>query len=618
MKTYAVDFETYYDEEISITTLGTQAYLKHPKVYPYLVAIYGADVQFCGSPTKAPWNKIRGATWVSHNTYFDQSVFQIGIGRGQFKTRSLPHDWQDTFDLAGYLNFPRSLARFAEVALGYKHDKTIRDNFLKGKHWKDCTKEEQEKVKVYALKDAELCYALWQKYNHLFPSDERELSLINRTAGQEGVRVDLPTVKKAVSYLTNLKWQVEKSLPWVQRGQKPLSKRAIDQTCAEFGIVPPPSLSEKDEEFEEWCEVNKAKAPWMPLVANYRRCNRFLKLCETVKIRTDKKTKIMPFSLKYHGADSTGRFSGEAGYNMQNLAKFVFPSEELVSDEQLAKDDGIRINMRSILLARPKCKFIIADYSQIEPRVLAWLVGDEAMLSNVRTGMSVYEAHARATMSWKGGKLKEEDKKLYALAKARVLGLGYGCGAERFVEVARVMAGLEITDKYSVECVASFRASNPLIVDLWKRLGSNIEQTWQHNKIMGKNETYEIELPSGRTLKYFDLQKRKVEKEPGDDRDRWQLMARRTVGGNHTKVYGGKLCENLVQATAADILKLAILNLTRAGYKVIFHVHDEIIVEVPAKSDCLEDVKKIMCQTPSWMPDLPLAVDIEENAFYKH
>ena len=616
MKTYAVDFETYYDEETSITTLGALQYLRHKDVYPYLVAIYGDDLQYCGSLARAPWSKIKGALWVSHNTYFDETVFNVAKERGFIKTSSKPSRWEDTFDLAGYLNFPRSLARFAEVALGYKHDKTIRDNFLKGKHWEDCTQEEQEKVKAYALKDAELCYALWIKYSSFWPEDERQLSRINRAAGHEGIRIDLPKIYHAIRYLKDLKTKIEKSLPWVQRKQKPLSKRAIDQTCVEFGIVPPPSLSEKDEEFEEWCEVNKDKAPWMPMVANYRRCNRFLNLCQTVKARTDKKTKIMTFSIKYHGADSTGRFSGESGYNMQNLAKFVFPSEELVSEEQLAKDKGIRINMRSILLARPKHKFIIADYSQIEPRVLAWLIGDEAMLGSVRTGMPIYEAHARATMGWKGGNLKKEDPELYALAKARVLGLGYGCGAERFVEVARVMAGLEITEDYSKQCVNSFRASNPKIVDLWNRLGTEIKSQWQRNKVLGKRDSYEIELPSGRCLRYMDLQQRLDKKDDGTES--WQLVARRTVGGNHTKIYGGKLCENLVQATAADILKLAILNLTQAGYKVIFHVHDEIIVEAPlSDTKAMTEVKKIMCQEIPWMQGIPLDVEAEESTFYK-
>lgn len=605
----AVDFETYYDAEITADIFGSVMCARNPQAIPYLVSIYSEElgIDYCGDPLKAPWKKISRHEWVSHYAYFDEAIFrELGV------LKKGPKVWHDTFDLAGYLSYPRSLKNFAKTSLGIDMNKTIRDE-MKGVIFRELAEEKQKEVIEYARRDAQICYALWMKHRAEWPENEQLVSRINRQAGLEGVRVDVPKIKKAVRYLSELKQGIVNSFPWVQRGQKPLSKRAIDMTCVEAGIVPPPSLSEKDEAFEEWIEENLDKAPWMKSVANYRRCNRFLRLCESMMTRTSAGSHTMYFSIKYYGADSTGRFSGESGFNMQNPPKFVFPSVDLISDDELEKANGIRVDLRGLLIARPKHKFIIADFSQIEPRVLAWLCGDEAMLNNVRESMALYEAHARSTMGWTGGILKKENPKLYGLAKARILGLGYGCGPDKFITVAHVMAGLELSSEESEKNVRAYREQNPKIVSLWKTLSEQAEHAWQSAQF-GGSRLFEIELPSGRTLKYFDLRK---ERNTEGDRKGWQLKARRVIGGYHTKIYGGKLCENLVQATARDILAEALLSLYREGFKVIFHVHDEVIIEVPEDFDDLERVKKILCREPAWIEGLPLDVEMEVATFYK-
>lgn len=616
MSTYAIDFETYYDDELSIKTLGTEQYLNHPDVYPYVVSIVGEGIRYSGPLEDAPWDKIDGHEWVSHNTYFDQFVFQIAKARKQVKTTAEPSVWHDTYDLAGYLSYPRSLKEFAHVTEGIEMDKSIRDNFLKGKHWRDLKDEDKIAVAEYALRDSEICLVLWNKYNHLWPEWERQVSLANRLSNMRGMAINMEKVNACVDYLRKFRFDIMNRLPWVAKGFSPLSKKAIDIACHDVGIEPPPSLSEKDEQFEEWVDQNLDAAPWMPLVANFRRTNKILKLCESFQQRVNPKTGVMSYSIKYCGADSTGRFSGDTGLNMQNFPKFEFPTVDLVDDETLKATGGVRANIRNFLIARPRHKLIIADYAQIEPRVLAWLVGDEAMLSSVRKGISVYEAHARATMGWQGGKLKEEDKALYALAKARVLGLGYGCGVDKFVSVARIMAGLEITLEMSQRCVADFRASNPKITEFWQTMASNAEYTFQSNAVFNKRDPFEVELPSGRVLRYLNLQK-KAEFDPKLKKSRHQLLAQRTHGGNHTKIYGGKLVENIVQAVAADVLKLALVRLRDAGFKVLFHVHDEVIIEVPTSFKNLDKIRKVMCLEPEWMPGIPLEVEMEESKYYK-
>jgi DNA polymerase len=173
---------------------------------------------------------------------------------------------------------------------------------------------------------------------------------------------------------------------------------------------------------------------------------------------------------------------------------------------------------------RPGKEFIISDLSQIEPRVLAWLCGDTVLLDQLADGVPLYEAHARATMGWTGGNLKKENAELYSLAKARVLGLGYGCGPERFVEVARTMAGITISSQEATRTVESFRGSNRKITALWNQLQNDFKRS--------SGGDFVVELPSGRKLTYRDV------------RSSGGWTARVERGSRRIPFYGGKLCEN--------------------------------------------------------------------------
>ncbi|MGN0828102.1 MAG: DNA polymerase [Akkermansia sp.] len=119
--------------------------------------------------------------------------------------------------------------------------------------------------------------------------------------------------------------------------------------------------------------------------------------------------------------------------------------------QNLHKGEHHGVDMRALFIPRPGHKFVISDLSQIETRVLLYLAGDTTQLEEIAKGTSPYEAHARASMGWTGGKLKEEDPGLYALAKARVLGLGFGCGKVRFSDLAKSMVGIELTPEEAME-----------------------------------------------------------------------------------------------------------------------------------------------------------------------
>lgn len=251
-----------------------------------------------------------------------------------------------------------------------------------------------------------------------------------------------------------------------------------------------------------------------------------------------------------HVTGNTGRWSGDSGFNIQNIRKQPillrddwtmivdkFEADRILSDKDFT---GIRlaIDERSLITPRPGHKFIIADLSQIEPRTLNTLVGNKSLLDKIRSGLGIYEAFARASLNYADpAPLKKHDARLYALAKAQVLGLGYQCGKKRFPEVAKAMAGLDLSEEESEKAVTSFRESNPLIVGLWNQLDSGFKNSC--------GSDFEMELPSGRTMRYEKVRaSRRVEVDEETGLPKAKTVYTAEVGNRRTTFYGGKLTEN--------------------------------------------------------------------------
>ena len=273
---------------------------------------------------------------------------------------------------------------------------------------------------------------------------------------------------------------------------------------------------------------------------------------------------------------------------------------------------------------------IVSDLSQIEPRLTAFLAGDTDFLDLIKKGMSPYEAHARQTMGWTGGKLKDEDPELYLLAKVRVLQLGYGSGWSKFAETVAMYGQNQILDqdfsradelrfqeyagKYmpgkatlypqlptddrrqwvnAFIQVMDFRDKNQKITRAWKSLDVQLKQT------ASEGNDFEIPLPSGRVLKYF-----RCRHEPDG-----VTCATQKGSIRRTKMYGANLFQNSVQALARDCFGFIMNRLTDAGFKIVLHVHDEVVVEVPESmaEESKSAIEKLMGQPPEWMRNVPIA-----------
>jgi hypothetical protein len=585
MKHIAVDFETSWTKERSIGTHGTFGYLAHPETKIFMVAIYGEGISYVGEPEGAPWDEIRGNCVIAHNYTFEQAVFRECERRGIIK-EPLNETGFCTADLSAYLQVPRNLLGAARELLGVALDKTTRDKF-KGKDFDTLPQEVQLEIANYALMDAKACYLIWRQYHHLWPEHERRLSDHTRMMGQRGVGLDVEAVCGGIRHLKEVLWAVEKEIPW-SADSPIMSLPAMRNACRKAGIPAPESTAKNDESFQVWSQTYADQVPFVASVARYRSVNRTLAVLEAMNARNNNGS--LQFGLKYYGAH-TGRWSGDSGYNIQNQKK--------------GEVEGV--NLRQCLVARPGKKLVVADYSQIEARVSLFYAQDKGRLELVRQGMCLYEAAARRSLGYNLDiPLKEAAKKnpkyadLRQFSKARELSLGFGVGAVKFRAYAKTVAGINLTAEEAEKAVKDWRASNPNFPKLWSKL----EQGMRNSR---KDPYFEVELPSGRCLRYFD-----VANMDG-------LTARVERGGPRLHFYGAKIFENIVQATARCLFAEAILRIENAGLPVVFHCHDEIAVEVPEEGagQFQKEIERLMCITPAWAEGLPVGVESQLSDRYE-
>ena len=570
----AIDFETYYDADCTVKGLGPDAYSRHPQFDPYMVSIYGDGFDYVGPTQDAPWCDLPvEPKLVAHNAAFDSVCFQAAQRMGMIPGDLAPV-WSCSANLAVYIQCPRNLKGFAEQMLGVKPDKTVRDN-MKGKLPKDLDDTQLTSLIEYARMDSVLCNKLWETYEKHWPYHEQVIARHTMTSGQKGVHIDQDLLTRGLEQLYEVKQKSAKLVPWVGDDEPVNSLKQLKIFCAKEGIPAPSSTNQTDPACAEWESQYGKKYPVVGALRDWRKSNRLLRIFETVQTRL-REDGSLPFGLKYFGAALTGRWSGDTGLNMQNLPR----------------GESFGIDTRSLFVPRPGKKFVICDLAQIEPRCLAWLVNDTALLDIVKSGKDIYTAHAMATMG-----AKRVSKSMRQLAKIRVLGLGYGCGHKKFKEIAAGW-GIPLTSSEAQHTVSEYRRTNPKVVWFWK----NCEKDMANDH----GEHHFLELPSGRTISYFNV-----------DRDRGQMVASITRGENPRYWYGGKICENIVQATAREVFAECYYNIIRAGYEVLWTVHDELIVEVDQNdTDSIKDIEDMMSRTPEWLEGCPIAAEAHEADKY--
>lgn len=657
MNTIAVDFETFYFKKLgySVRQMIPEQYCRHELFDPYLVSVSDGKQAWAGSPKEFNWSSLHGQRVLSHNARFDSAVFEEMQRRGWIPAHIKPAEWHCTANLTAYLANRRSLDQAVEYLFKTKISKQARED-ANGKHWAEM---DQKGMLEYATHDAQWCWLLWDKFSGQWPEMERRLSELTINQGKRGVRIDTGLLDTFIIQLHECRSNIERVLPWIAGCQdpeyddipdKPTSTKAVAYECRKANIPHPPVKGEDPEGWELWAATHSPAHPWITQLSAWRSVNKQLRRFELMKERL-LPGDILPFSLKYFGGH-TGRWSGDGRINVQNELKDTLLINEFglmeTDTKRLAAAYGgyfgsrqwpswvrYAIDPRWVYIPRSGKKMIVSDLSQIEPRVLAWLTGDTEFLRLVAQGQSPYEAFARSKSGWTGGVLKKEDPKKYALSKASVLGLGYQCGWEKFITMAQMLAGVDLTENdpefveewddclgdykqvsgrgsFSKKVVTDFRESNPLLCDpdsgLWATLDNGFRSSVGDRFVMA--------LPSGRQMRYDEVRRScKIVQDPKTKKPLKKYEVTANVGGRRFPYYGGKLAENITQAIARDVFGWQLLNMHDRGWRNLFGVHDEAVEEV-AQDVTEKDVEQEMSRCPDWLPGCPIAAEAHEVAHY--
>ena len=573
---------------------------------------------------------------IAHNAVFERVCFSKYLGHWLD-----PAQWRCTMVMAWYSTLPGRLADVAvalnvtEKKMGEGKDliryfsvpcKPTKTNGGRTRNLPQHAPEKWAMYKKYNAQDVEAERAVYKALlAHPLPEHEWVLYALDQRINDRGVRVDRLLVKQAMAVdlafsrqafqraqeLTGLEnpGSVSQLKAWLADMDMPmesLSKRIVQEKAAEAeGIV--------KELLELRLELSKTS------IKKYEAMARTV--CRDGRVHG---------MLQFGGASRTFRWAGRL-VQLQNVPQNHLPDLRLARDivkrsdeEQLEMLFGSVPNtlselIRTAFIPKDGCRFIVADFSAIEARVLAWLAGEEWVLEEFRGAGKIYEAtasrmfHVPQETIVKGYPNYEYRQK----GKQAVLSCGYGGG----VGALKAM-GAKMPEEEMQPLVDSWRAANPHIVQFWYALGNAASEVIEkHNSVLvGKVKVYWrdnrllIRLPGGRDLCY--LSPRFVINRFGS-RGIGYLAA--SAGGKMElqETFGGKIVENCTQSIARDLLAHAMVNLEAAGYPIVFHVHDEAVMEVPIGQGSVEEACRIMAIPPDWAWDLPLRADGEEMEFYR-
>lgn len=340
--------------------------------------------------------------------------------------------------------------------------------------------------------------------------------------------------------------------------------------------------------------------------------------------------------IQFYGT-RTGRYAGRL-VQVQNLPRNYLESlDEARSLVKAADLDAVRVFytdvqdtvsqlIRTAFIPSEGRYFAVADYSAIEARVIAWLAGEDWRMKVFHGAGKIYEASASSMFHVPAEKIVKGNPEYSLRAKGKIaeLALGYQGSKGALVTMGALRMG--IPEEELPDIVSRWRKANPNIVSLWNQLDEAVidtVKTFREHTIRGKittsrDENYLfITLPSGRKLFYpgpvVD------EGDFGGDQVKYEGLNQTTKKWEYVRMYGGKWTENVVQAIARDCLAEALHNLIQAGYLPVFHVHDEVILEIENADTehSLENAIAIMCQAPAWARDLPLNADGFTSSYYK-
>lgn len=665
----SIDLETY--SEVSIGKAGSYRYILDPS-FEILLFAYSLDgmpvevIDVASGQIIPLWlkNALKNPLYIKHayNAAFEWFALSKYLGW-------LPPDqWRDTMLHALYCGYPASLDA-AGKAMGLPENKKklttgkaliryfcvpCKPSNANGNRTRNLPKHDPDKWKLFkeyngqdVVTEMEIDHRLSAFPVPAFVQKQWETDL---QMNARGVAADMELVRGALVIGAIVKSRLMTEARQLSGLDNPNSIRQLAQWLTD--------ATDSDAEITSVTKETVATMLKQPQPANVQR---MLEIRQELGKTSTKKYDALETCiaddgrvrglLQFYGANRTGRWAGRL-VQVQNLPRTYThplpPARQLVKDRNI---DGLRmmygsINdtlsqlIRTAFVATPGNVLIDADFSAIEARVISWLAGQEWRLEVFRTHGKIYEASASQMFHVPIEKIKKGNPE-YALrqrGKVAELALGYqgGVSAMRRMDVGHNLD--DLSDDEVKGIVDRWRETNSMIRDLWNIVDSAAITVITNGGAQTiRSETTDaiitlaceldvitgtrymtILLPSGRKLYYPS---------PEIGVNRWGNPSVSYMGQNQTtkrwervETYGGKLAENIVQAIARDCLAIAIENLEAQGLHVVFHIHDEVVIDTPAWADedtMLETVTKIMTKPIPWAQALPLNADGWVDKFFK-
>ena len=543
-----------------------------------------------------------------------------------------PAQWQCTMVMAARMGLPLSLAQCGEV-LHLEQGKMTEGKALiryfsvpskNGRHLPQDAPEKWETFKAYNIRDVEVEQQILAKVRRLTPSAfDQKLYIADQEINDRGVLIDQVFVDAAARFDDEYKAQLLEEARQITGMDNPNSPAQIKEYISRTTGIAVTTLNKKSLD-----DLDSQ-------LVYYPKAQKLLALRREMGKTSNKKYEAMQACvcadgrihglLQFYGAARTGRWAGRL-VQVQNLPQNHIESldeaRELVRQGDLDEFELNYANVTQVLselirtafVAKPGCTFHVCDFSAIEARVIAWLAGEDWILDVFRSGRDIY--CETATKMFKVPVEKHgQNAGLRQKGKIATLALGYGGGVSALEAMGGKRIGLSESEEK--EIVRLWRDSNPKIVKMWAliekaaisaiKTGKNV--TVHRGIVIGRRwGMLTITLPSGRVMCY---PRASVSTEYNDgwrgDHDviEYEGLNQTTKKWETVRTYGGKLTENIVQAVARDILGMVILRAREKHLDIVFHIHDEVVIEA-TPSQTLEEVEAIFSQPIDWCRDLPL------------
>lgn len=651
MKRISIDLETF--SSVDIKKAGAYAYVRSPD-FQILLCSYSID----GAPVQLldfSENGFDEAMALLLPVFLSPNVEKCAYNAtfewlclSRYYGRTLPiSSWCCTMHHGLYVGYPGGLSAIGE-AMGLPQDKRklstglslIRKFCVPRKPTKTDPRtrilphHEPEKWQLFREYNKQDVVTEMEIKNRLepypIPDNEMELWRLDLQMNSAGIAVDKELVEGAL---------------WVSKvAMEELTKEAVELT----GLENPKSVSQLIKWLEEEIGENvdnlqkDTVAEMLGTLENEKAC-RVLEIRRELSKTSVKKYDAMQSAvcedgrvrglLQFYGANRTGRWAGRL-VQVQNLPRNYMDSLELARELVKKKDiDALRLIfgnvpdtlsqlIRTAFIPTPGNKFMVADFSAIEARVIAWLADERWRQEVFATHGKIYEASASTMFGVPLEKIKKGNPEYALRQKGKVAELALGYQGSVGAMKAMGASDMGLSDEELMDIVRRWRANNKNIVALWygcEEAVFNLLQTgmpqYQAKCLFVLSGNYMIvRLPSGRELYYphptivnGDLGRKQIV---------YMGVDQQTKKWGRISTYGGKLVENIVQAIARDCLAHTMQCVSKVGYQIVMHIHDEIVVDCPVDSR-LEDLTDIMSNEIPWAKGLILKGAGFETEFYR-